>query len=147
MSDVTVRALQNTVEFEPGVEFTTERTERVDQLIKDGRLEEVESEPNPDAPIVLTGSAEAIGKIEHKFDYTDTGHIAAVDPNTGDTVEADVQSGGVHYGKEDLAESLKRDDDDTPPAATESGDTSTAPETDPQPRRTGRSAKPKTDTK
>ncbi|SNS58168.1 hypothetical protein [Rhodococcoides kyotonense] len=132
MSEVTVRALQNTVEFEPGAVFTTDRTPRIEQLIRDGRIEEVtDGDTAAIASEVLTGSAAVVSADAEK----DSGHIAAVDPGTGETVEANVQAGGVQYGA---------DQDDTPPAATESDTDEPAPE---EGRKTsGRARKPKTDT-
>ncbi|OLT33673.1 hypothetical protein BJF84_21295 [Rhodococcus sp. CUA-806] len=129
-----MRALQNTVEFETGAVFTTEHSDRLDRLIKDGRLAVVEDDAESAeyvTPSALVGS----------YTQADVDTAAAASSEAQNDLANARLDAEVHVGE--LAAELDSERSDTPPAATESDAKEPAPE---RPKN-ARAAKPKTDTK
>lgn len=124
--------MQSTVEFEPGVVFTTERSPRVDQLIADGRLEIVDEEVT-----IKDGDPMTIDDLHfgEKYGSADEQPESLVGSYTESDAAPDETKWDVTVGDDTSADTVAIDD--TPPAATE-------PE--PEPRKNSRARKPKEDT-
>ena len=126
--------MQSTVEFEPGVVFTTERSPRVEQLIADGRLEIVD-----EAEKVTVEDGEPMTVDDFHFGEKHGSADEQPDTLVGSYTEADAAPDETKWDVtvgDDDANSETAEGDDTPPAATE-------PE--PEPRKTSRARKPKED--